>query len=1509
MNKIYKVIWSKVRNCYVAVSEIAKRNGKGCTSVNCGAKVNRGHAGVALSAAVGATLLAGVCSVLLPVHVALAAPVMPTLDYRGATADVTIASTSNNTTATMNITSTKQNNVLKWIDFSIGKGGTVQFDPNNYLNYVTGHGRSEIDGILKQTKNSGGQRGSIYIVNPNGVLFGDNARVDVGSLYVSTRDISDKLSDFDTAVGALFPATYDSAAVGDVINLGKLNADVIQVEGKNISFKNIADVTKGGALTDGDITGGTAHHEATDGNVTLTVNNGTDNKGEIHLGFAVSDTPAEEINDTQYTNVTPPTLTGWNANVAPTKYMLVRNAFELQNMKNNVTKENGDYNPGNYMLANDIEFRKPDNSLYIEHFQPIGRNPSSTTPKAGMFQGRLDGLNHVISDITIDNVINTEYYSGDVGMIGSNAGVVENLGVINGEINVPSFDWVGGIVGANKPGGIIRNVYFTGSVTGSWGVGGIAGGQNQGSEGLPSASIEKAYNAGKITGRRDNDNETLVGGIVGINWGTIKEAYNTGTISYAGTKGTSIGGIAGKNENNGTLSSVENVYNAGIIIGTQFVGGIVGYHQSGTIKYAYNTGGISGDNNKGGIVGYQYNGSVDSSYFTKGGGSSGIQIDDSELKQFNTFAGSTLAENQRWDMSQTGGAGKVWRIYEGQTAPLLTAFLKTKDVITETEYNGTEQSFDENLVTGDSHITATVTGETGYAKQTDAKKDDGLAGSNVLYSDQLGYDLVDTKLIIQPKRVTATFGSNTYNGTAVFTGVSGTLSDVIPEDATYVTVTSTATYNDKNVGSGKSVSYSDIALDGTKKDNYIIVDGLTGTGTITAAPVTISVNDYTRTYDGTTDASGATLVITNGTSDALFGTDTASGGTKTFDTKNVVEGKNKITVSEVTITDGNEGKNYAVTYAQNTNSKITPAPVTISVNDYTRAYDGTTDASGATLVITNGTSDALFGTDTASGGTKTFDTKNVVEGKNKITVSEVTITDGNEGKNYAVTYAQNTNSKITPANLTLTAEDVTKTYDGTTSVTGGTLKVKSGTLYTEQGDSMSGGTFAFTNKNVGTGNKVVTVTDATISDGNGGENYNVTYENNTTSTIMTKALSVGNVTKEYDGTDKATLTVDNLIGLVGGDKTSLSISEGVTANYTDENASDAGGDKTVNYSGLEISGTASGNYTIAASGTSTTSNSITARLLTMGSVSKVYDGTDNALVSVYALTNAIEDDLLDLDLTATSATYNSGKNVGDNLYVKYTGLSLSGAKAGNYTIVDSNPVVPGNSITPKELTLVADKVTIKSGETVPSFTGNIIGFVEGEGLVSLDDLKFELAGTEPTMAGSYAIVGKLKDSASGNYQENGVYKAKDNTFANYTFSNDPANEKAFTIAVDVMPQLDFRGASADVTIDSTTIANTMAISSIKSNNVLKWIDFSIGSGGTVQFDYNNYLNYVTGHGRSEIDGIIKQTNNSAGQRGSIYLINPNGMLFGSDAQVDVGSLYLSTRSFDVDALNVFDNNR
>ena len=55
MNKIYKVIWSKTRNCYVAVSEIAKRNGKSCTSVNCRGKANRRCVALSLALALCVT--------------------------------------------------------------------------------------------------------------------------------------------------------------------------------------------------------------------------------------------------------------------------------------------------------------------------------------------------------------------------------------------------------------------------------------------------------------------------------------------------------------------------------------------------------------------------------------------------------------------------------------------------------------------------------------------------------------------------------------------------------------------------------------------------------------------------------------------------------------------------------------------------------------------------------------------------------------------------------------------------------------------------------------------------------------------------------------------------------------------------------------------------------------------------------------------------------------------------------------------------------------------------------------------------------------------------------------------------------------------------------------------------------------------------------------------------------------------------------------------------------------
>ena len=790
MNKIYKVIWSKVRNCYVAVSEIAKRNGKSCTSVNCGGSANRGHAGVALSAAVGATLLAGVCSVMLPVRVALAAPpVMPTLDVGGKTADVTIVSTTSAASATMDISSTQGNNVLKWIDFSIGKGGTVQFDPNNYLNYVTGHGRSEIDGILKQTKNNLGNRGSIYIVNPNGVLFGDNARVDVGSLYVSTRELgADQFSAFEEGGN---PLTMGDLK-GDVVNLGKLNADTITVEGNNITFKNIADVTKGGTLTDGDITGGTSHN---DSSVLLTANS----DGEIHIGSTDAISP------------------GYSMSGTSNKYMykLVHDASELQNM----------VNARNYMLANDID------AGGIDDFRPI------------YYTGRFDGLNYKIKNLTIKTMP-----SNDAGLFGKNSGVIENVGVIDTNIDITSqtsqHTSIGGIVGANY--GTVRNVYHTGIVKSNYAfVGGIVGWNNS------DAVIEKAYNTGDITG------DAFVAGIAGFNSGIIKEVYNTGTVTakgetysasttaYGGIRGVA-GGIVGvnvrKSENSEPDPAISDAYNIGDVNGKGSVGGIVGLighaedylHYAG-IKNAYNTGNLTkgtGDNDVfGGIIGFNNNDessttlTVTSSYYTQGGdnGYGELLTGETKLMEYDTFAGSSIPESDRWDISKTGDAGKIWRIYDGRTMPLLTAFLKTKDVIENKTYDGT--------------------GDAGSFYKEASKH---------VSTQEEGFDYVQDAGYIEPKELIVTFAdiSKTYDGTTadLVASRAGTLEGVIEADKDYVSVTASAVYDEKNAGN-RTVNYSGVTLSGTQAGNYSIADTATGAGTIT--PKTLSLVNVSKVYDGT----------------------------------------------------------------------------------------------------------------------------------------------------------------------------------------------------------------------------------------------------------------------------------------------------------------------------------------------------------------------------------------------------------------------------------------------------------------------------------------------------------------------------------------------------------------------------------------------------------------------------------------------------------------------------------
>ena len=98
------------------------------------------------------------------------------------------AATINSANGVMNINQATDKAVINWQTFNIGAGATVNFNQPSVdsatLNRVISANPSSIYGHL----NSNGQ---VFLINPNGVLFGAGASVDVGALIASTSNLTD----------------------------------------------------------------------------------------------------------------------------------------------------------------------------------------------------------------------------------------------------------------------------------------------------------------------------------------------------------------------------------------------------------------------------------------------------------------------------------------------------------------------------------------------------------------------------------------------------------------------------------------------------------------------------------------------------------------------------------------------------------------------------------------------------------------------------------------------------------------------------------------------------------------------------------------------------------------------------------------------------------------------------------------------------------------------------------------------------------------------------------------------------------------------------------------------------------------------------------------------------------------------------------------------------------------------------------------------------------------------
>ncbi|MGA8816665.1 MAG: GLUG motif-containing protein, partial [Xanthobacteraceae bacterium] len=119
--------------------------------------------------------------------------------------------------ANVTVNQTSQNAIINWQTFNIGSGETTKIlMPNSnstQLDRVTGRqGPSQILGTLSSN-------GKVFLVNPDGILFGMGARINVGSLLATTSDIANK--DF-------MAGNYKFAIPGNpnasIVNMGRITA-------------------------------------------------------------------------------------------------------------------------------------------------------------------------------------------------------------------------------------------------------------------------------------------------------------------------------------------------------------------------------------------------------------------------------------------------------------------------------------------------------------------------------------------------------------------------------------------------------------------------------------------------------------------------------------------------------------------------------------------------------------------------------------------------------------------------------------------------------------------------------------------------------------------------------------------------------------------------------------------------------------------------------------------------------------------------------------------------------------------------------------------------------------------------------------------------------------------------------------------------------------------------------------------------------------------------------------
>ena len=719
--------------------------------------------------------------------------------------------------------------------------------------------------------------------------------------------------------------------------------------------------------------------------------------------------------------------------------------------------------------------------------------------------------------------------------------------------------------------------------------------------------------------------------------------------------------------------------------------------------------------------------------------------------------------------------GAQTKTYDGTTAADASQFHATLNNVVAGEENlvaatAAGAAYNDKNVAG-----ANAVGYTGVALR-------GTGAGNYTIADTAQGTGTITKRALTLGAVTSE-QTKTYDGTtaADTSKFHAALNNAVAGDSVTAAATG-ATYNDKNVARANRIDYTGVALAGADAGNYsLAATTAQGTGTITKRTLTVgTVAAQTKIYDGNTSADAAKFRATlAGFVAGEEGSATATAAGAAYNDKNVARA-NAVSYTGVALT-GTGAGNYAVVDTAQGAGTITPRALTLGeVAAQTKTYDGTTaaDVGKFHAALTNAiTGDSV--TATATGAA--YNSKNVAAAST-IDYAGVALSGADAG-NYslAATTAQGAGT-ITARELTLgTVASQSKTYDGTRAADASKFSAALNNVVAGDNVTAAAAGATYNDHNVAAA-RTIDYTGVALTGADVG-NYTLTATTaqgagRITPKQLSLALANGvRFDKTYDGSDSVTQelakgTNYTLTGFIGTEGNNLALAS-ATGAYTA--GKDAGTDKEVTFKNLTLTGMGAGNYTLdktALTGIGT----IARRALTLGAVaaqSKTYDGTTAADAAQFSagLNNIVTGD--SVTATAAGATYNS-KDVAAANTVSYTGVSLAGTDAANYSIVSTAKGV--GSITHRALTLTADAKSIVQGEALPSFTGCADGFAEGENesVFGADGITFGTTVTNTDTPGSYGVTGRIGGVSDG-------------VFGNYRIRQAAGNATAFTVNAAALP--------------------------------------------------------------------------------------------------------------------------